>query len=172
MKTLFPLLPEDFGLPIIMVQHLSPLSSGQWIPIVNNLCQLNVKEADEKEPIEKGNIYIAPPNYHLLIESDHTLSLSTEERVSFARPSIDILFQTAADAYREELIGIVLTGSNHDGAAGLKHIKEQGGLCIAEDPETAFSSYMPATAIATASPQYVLEINEIAALLKDLDNPN
>lgn len=169
MKTLFPLLPQDFRLPIIMVQHISPLSTSHWISIIDSLCALHVKEADEKEDIRPGHIYIAPPNYHLLIEKDHTFSLSTEERVSFARPSIDVLFQTAADAYRDELIGIVLTGSNHDGAAGLKVIKDYGGLCIAEDPKKAFSAYMPATAITTAAPQYVLELQKIAELLIELD---
>lgn len=172
LKTMLPLLPLNFGIPIIMVQHISPLSTNHWISILNGMCALNVKEADEKEKIKKGNIYIAPPNYHLLIENDHTFSLSTEERVNFARPAIDVLFQSAADAYREQLIGIVLTGSNHDGAAGLKIIKDLGGLCIVEDPKKAHSSYMPATALSAAGPQYVLRLEDIVDLLIKLDNPN
>lgn len=172
MKTMFPLLPKEFGLPIIMVQHISPLSTGQWISLIDRFCVLNIKEADEKEEIIKGNIYIAPPNYHLLIENDHTFSLSTEGRVNFARPAIDVLFQTAADAYGETLIGIVLTGSNHDGAMGLKLIKDKGGLCIAQDPEKSISPYMPSTAIATANPHFILSLEEIIHLLIKLDNPN
>lgn len=169
MKKLFSILPEDFRIPVIIVQHLSPLSNSEWISILNKKCALNLKEADEKEMIEPGNIYIAPPNYHLLIEKDHTFTLTTDEKVSYARPSIDVLFETAAEAFKNRLIGIVLTGSNHDGTAGLKRIKHYGGLCIVQDPEDAFSSYMPATAIAEVGPDHILELDEIAALLLTLD---
>lgn len=172
MKKIFPALPKDFGIPVVVVQHLSPLSDSQWISIVDKSCALRIKEADEKEKIERGNIYIAPPNYHLLIETDHTFSLSTEERVSYARPSIDVLFETAADAYRDGLIGIVLTGSNHDGSAGLKAVRRYGGLCIVQDPEEAFSSYMPATALATVEPDHVLTLENIIDLLLKLDKQN
>ena len=118
MKVIFSLLPEDFNTPIIIVQHISPRSDKQWISILNYMCKINVKEVDEKEKIEKGNIYIAPPNYHLLIEKDKTFSLTIDERVNFARPSIDVLFESAAEAYTNKLIGVVLTGSNNDGTKG------------------------------------------------------
>lgn len=169
MKNIFPALPAHFGIPIIVVQHVSPLSDSQWIPIVDRTCALKMKEANEKEKIEQGNIYIAPPNYHLLIEMNHTFSLTTEERVSYARPSIDVLFQTAADAYRDGLIGMVLTGSNHDGAAGLMAIKRTGGLCIVQDPEEAFSSYMPEIARTMVDPQHVLTLENIIDLLLKLN---
>lgn len=172
MKKLFSRLPEDFRMPIVIVQHISPLSNSEWISILNKKCALNLKEADEKEAIEPGIVYIAPPNYHLLIEKDKTFSLSTDERVSYARPSIDVLFETACEAYRERLIGIILTGSNHDGTAGLKCVKKSGGLCIAQDPNDAFSSYMPATAVKEVGPDHVLKLDDIIDLLIALDKKN
>ena len=116
MKLLFSRLPKDFRIPVIVVQHMSPHSDSQWIPIVGKNFPLEFKEADEKEKIRAGCIYIAPPNYHLLIEKNSTFSLSVDEKVCYARPSIDVLFETAAMAYKDQVIGIILTGSNHDGA--------------------------------------------------------
>lgn len=169
MKTIFPALPAGFKTPIVVVQHISSRSDSEWISILNKKCRLLFKEADEKEEIKPGHIYIAPPNYHLLIESDRTFSLTIDERVNYARPAIDVLFETAAAAFKQELIGIVLTGSNHDGAAGLKKIKEYGGLGIVQDPKTAISSYMPQTAIDTAAPDHILSLEEIIELLIKFD---
>src|SRR5688500_15994954 len=109
MKYLFPLLPADFPIPIIVVQHISPHSDNHWVSLLNDMSRLNIKEADEKEKIRAGNIYVAPANYHLLVERDHTFSFTIDEKVNFARPSIDVLFDSAADAYGNELIGVVLT---------------------------------------------------------------
>ena len=172
LKMLIRAVPPDFDLPIIICQHLSPLSDSQWIGIIGKNCAINVKEADEKEKIFNKNIYIAPPNYHLLIESDHTFSLTIDPRESYARPSIDVLFQSAAFAYGPQLVGVVLTGSNHDGAAGLKQIRDCGGLCLVEDPKTAFSSYMPAAAMAVAAPHYVLELRDLINFLIEIDSQN
>src|SRR5258706_10840484 len=127
MKVMFSLLPEDFRIPIIIVQHISPRSDNQWIKFLNNESNLNIKEADKKEKIEPGNVYIAPPNYHLLIEKNKTFSLTVDERVNFARPAIDVLFESAAEAYKNKLIGVILTGSNNDGTKGIKRIKDCGG---------------------------------------------
>lgn len=168
-KKIFTALPASFGIPMVIVQHVSPRSDSQWISILNKNCQLQIKEADEKEKIKKGIIYIAPPNYHLLIENDHTFSLTVDEKVNYARPAIDVLFETAAIAFKSNLIGIVLTGANHDGAAGLKMIKECGGLCIVQDPATAVSPYMPQSAIALAEPDYVLMLDDIINLIIRLD---
>jgi len=170
LKTLLPALPADFCLPIIIVQHVGAHSENYWIDLLNGMCKLTVKEADEKEIITKGNVYIAPANYHLLVEKDHTLSLSTEQKVNFARPSIDVLFESAAEAYKDNLIGIILTGSNNDGANGLKKVKEGGGLTIVQDPHTAQSPYMPASAIAALSPDYILSIEKMINLLIGLNN--
>ena len=169
MKILLSALPADFITPIIIVQHIGTRSDGQWISLLNDKSQIELKEADEKEKIENGKVYIAPPNYHLLIERNKTFSLTVDERVNFARPSIDVLFESAAEAYKNKLIGVVLTGSNNDGTKGIKRIKDGGGLAIVQDPETAESVYMPASAIAAIKPDYVLSLSDIASLLIKID---
>ena len=168
LKYLFSKLPADFKIPIIIVQHVGAHSDNEWIKILNDKSNLNIKEADEKEKIETGRVYIAPANYHLLIESDKTFSLTIDEYVNFARPSIDVLFESAAEAYKNKLIGIILTGSNNDGTKGLKRIKELGGMVIIQDPETAESPNMPASAIAAVQPDYILSLEKIVQLLKKI----
>ena len=147
------------------MQHISAHSDNQWIKLLNDKSNLPIKETDEKEKIERGNVYIAPPNYHLLIEKDKTFSLTIDERVNYARPSIDVMFESAAEAYKNKLIGVILTGSNNDGTKGMKRIQECGGLTIVQDPATAESSYMPASVIAAMQVDYVLPLNGIIALL-------
>src|ERR1017187_5941580 len=169
MKVMFSLLPKDFNTPIIIVQHISARSDNRWIKLLNNNSNLCIKEADEKEKIEKGTIYFAAPNYHLMIEKNKTFSLTIDERVNYARPSIDVLFESAADAYKDKLIGVVLTGSNNDGTNGIKRIQECGGLTIIQNPETAESDYMPASAIAAIKPDYILSLEDITELLLKLD---
>jgi len=171
LKFLFSSLPVDFSIPIIIVQHISPRSDNQWIKLLNINSKLYLKEADEKEKIEHGKVYIAPPNYHLMIERNKTFSLTIDERVNYSRPSIDVLFESAAEAYKNKLIGVILTGSNNDGTKGIKRIKEYGGLTIAQDPETAESAYMPASAIAAIQPDYILALENIIELLIKLDKP-
>lgn len=172
-KAIIMALPGNFRLPVIIVQHLSPFSDSYWITMMNGMSQLVVKEADEKEKIVKGNIYIAPPNYHLLIERDETFSLTVDPKVNYARPSIDVLFESAADAYGNQLIGVILTGANSDGANGLRRIKECGGLTMAQDPDTAESATMPASAIAASRVDYILPLEEIIQLLITMtDNPD
>jgi len=171
LKFIFSVLPAGFNLPIIIVQHINAHSDNEWIKLLNNKSNLTIKEADEKEKIENGNVYIAPANYHLLIESDKTFSLTIDEYVNFARPSIDVLFESAADAYKDKLIGIVLTGSNNDGTKGVKRIKELGGTAIIQDPETAESSIMPASAIAAIEPDYILSLEKIVQLLIKITQP-
>jgi two-component system, chemotaxis family, protein-glutamate methylesterase/glutaminase len=168
LKIIIPALPAQFPLAVIIVQHIGATSDSYWIRALNKLSSVNVKEAEEKEIIRKGFVYVAPPNYHLLVEKDETFTLTIDERVNFARPAIDVLFESAADAYREKLIGIVLTGANNDGAAGLKKIKENGGLAIAQNPATAESPYMPASAIRTAHPHHIFSLHEIPQRLIEL----
>lgn len=165
LKVIFSALPSDFAVPVIIVQHIGPRSENSWIKLLNDSCSLHIKEVDEKEKVGTGNIYVAPSNYHLLIEEDKSFSLTIDERVNFARPSIDVLFESAAEAYKEKLIGIILTGSNNDGTKGVKRIKELGGLVIIQNPKTAESSYMPASAIAAIQPDYILELDQIGELL-------
>ena len=169
MNILFSLLPKDFNTPIIIVQHISARSNNQWITLLNDNTNLCIKEVDEKEKIEKGTIYFAAPNYHLMIEQNKTFSLTVDERVNFARPSIDVLFESAAEAYKDKLIGVVLTGSNTDGTNGIKRIQECGGLTIIQDPDSAESSYMPASAITAIKPDYILSLEEIIKLLIKID---
>jgi len=169
MKIMLSLLPENFRTPVIIVQHISPRSENQWIQFLNDKSSLFIKEADEKEKIEQGIVYIAPPNYHLLIERNKTFSLTVDERVSFARPSIDVLFESAAEAYTSKLIGVVLTGSNSDGTNGIRRIQECGGLTVVQNPQTAESAYMPASAIASIKPDYILSLEEIVELLIKID---
>lgn len=161
-------LPLKFEVPIVIVQHLSPNSNGYLIEYLNKECKLTVKEAEDKEKIVPGYVYIAPPNYHVLIENDTTLSLSVEEKVNYARPSIDVLFETAADAYGSELIGIILTGANNDGSKGLRKIKERGGLAIVQDPDTAEINSMPKAAIQLTDVDYILSIDEITKKVIEL----
>ncbi|SFD88286.1 two-component system, chemotaxis family, response regulator CheB [Chitinophaga sp. CF118] len=165
LKFLFSYLPENFRIPVIIVQHINRHSDSNWIKILNNLNSIHIKEADEKETIEPGKVYIAPPNYHLMIENDRTFSLTIDELVNFARPSIDVLFESAAEVYNNKLIGIVLTGSNSDGTKGLKRIKNHGGLTIAQDPATAESPQMPASAIASIQVDHILSLGGIKDLL-------
>lgn len=172
LKVMFSILPKDFNLPIIIVQHISPRSDNQWIKLLNDKSNLYMKEADEKEKIEHGIVYIAPPNYHLLIEKNKTFSLTIDERVNYARPSIDVLFESAAEVYKNKLIGVVLTGSSSDGTNGIKRIKECAGLAIIQNPKTAESHYMPASAIAAVKPDYILSLEDITDLLVKLDKQN
>ncbi len=171
LKTIFKCLDRSFRIPFIIVQHISPDSENYLIQILNDLNRLTVKEADEKETPCRGMAYLAPPNYHLLVEPDRSFTLTVDERVNYARPSIDVLFETAAEAYRDALIGIVLTGANNDGSRGLKKIKEFGGVTIVQDPDNAEVDSMPRAAIRTAQVDHILTLEEIAAFLNELENP-
>ena len=168
MKKLFTALPATFSCPVVIVQHISAHSDSMWIDLMDKISQIPVKEADEKENILPGRIYMAPPNYHLLIEKDHTFSLTVDERINFARPSIDVLFESAAEAYKDKLIGIVLTGSNNDGANGVKKIKKLGGLVIVQDPGDAESPDMPLSAITACQPDLILSMDRIVHFLTEL----
>ena len=165
LKKLLPALPARFPCPLMIVQHMSPHSDNYMVRMLNEKSAITVKEADEKEPVVPGTAYIAPPDYHLLVEFDFTLSLSMEEKVNYSRPSIDVLFETAADAYGSHLLGIVLTGANADGAEGLAYIKKKGGYTVVQQPADAESPAMPEAAIARARPHKILSLSEMIALL-------
>lgn len=168
LKTIISGLKTEFDTPVIITQHLSPSSDNYLVHFLDQFTHLTVKEADEKEIISRGHVYIAPPNFHLLVEEDFTLSLNVEEKVNFARPSIDVLFETAAEAYKNQLIGIILTGANHDGAKGIAQIKRKGGYTIAQNPKTAESPTMPQTAINAGFVDQVLDLEEIPLLLNEI----
>ncbi|MCK5716810.1 MAG: chemotaxis protein CheB [Thiomargarita sp.] len=170
LSTLLSALPKDFPLPIIIVQHLYPHSVSRLAQILEKKSYLSIKEADEKEKIVGGMVYIAPPNYHLLIEEDRTLSLSVEGPVNYSRPSVDVLFASAAFAYNNRLIGIILTGANNDGNFGVKQIKERGGYIIVQDPVTAEADSMPKAAIAATEVNDIVPITDMGPFLLQLVN--
>jgi two-component system chemotaxis response regulator CheB len=163
---LLPALPVDYRLPLIIVQHRSKGEDMLLEEILQKKSLLRVKQADEKEIIRPGTVYIAPPDYHLMIESDETFSLSSDELVHFSRPSIDVLFRSAAEVYRKTLVGIVLTGANADGAAGLKAIHQEGGYTIVQEPSDAAYEAMPRAAIRTGVADMVIPLPEIIRFLK------
>lgn len=169
LKTILLGLPSDLTFSVIIVIHRHSDSDDYLEQSLNSECEIRVKQADEKEAINDGVVYIAPPNYHLLIEDDNTFSMSVEGTVNYARPAIDVLFESAAYAYGPELIGIILTGANYDGSRGLKKIKEMGGLTIVQSPETAEVGDMPRAAIAAVEPDHILPLKEIGPFLMDLN---
>lgn len=169
LRIIFSALAKDFKIPILVVQHISSHSDNYITKYLNDLCELNVKEADEKEKIEQGNIYFAPPNFHMMVEEDKSISFSVDNKVNFARPSIDVLFETAAYAYGPAIIGIILTGANNDGAKGLKLIFDNGGLTVVQNPKTAEVDTMPKKAIELLIPDNVLELTEIGEFLNKID---
>jgi len=164
---LLPQLPAGLPQAVVVVQHLHPRGGEYLVEYLNSHCAMPVKEAEDKEPILPGVIYVAPAQYHLLIEQDRIFSLSVDDKVNYSRPSIDILFSSAAAAYGPCLIGIILTGANADGACGLALIKERGGLTIVQEPKTAETPLMPQAAInQTGGPNHILPLAEIAGLLR------
>jgi two-component system chemotaxis response regulator CheB len=162
---LLPPLPAGYRLPIAIVLHLPDHTESRLAELFGHKLAVPVREARDKEPIEAGVVYFAPPGYHLLVEADRSFSLSGEERVNFARPAIDLLMLTAADVYGARLCGIVLTGANFDGAAGLAGIRIAGGLAVVQDPATAELATMPAAAIRRMAPDLILPLADIGALL-------
>lgn len=168
LSALLPFLQKNYPVPVIVVLHLHPLQDRYFLEHFSKLCSLNIKEADEKENIQAGYVYFAPPNYHLLIEKDKTFSLSTDEKVNYSRPSIDVLFESAANAYGPRLAAILLTGANNDGAEGVRRIKQKGGLVIVQDPQSAENSYMPAAALKVVKPDFVLDLTQIGRWLTGL----
>jgi two-component system chemotaxis response regulator CheB len=159
--TLIEKLPLDYPLAIIMVQHRTKDQKKLLEEVLQSRCKIKIKQADEKERIEKGIVYIAPPDYHLLIESDQTFSLSNEALVLHSRPSIDVLFESAAMCYKDALIGIILTGASADGASGLQTVKKHGGLTIVQSPAEAEFPYMPKAAMDNGGATVVLTLAEI-----------
>ncbi len=170
LTTIIPALPKDFSLPILIVQHRSADGSVFLEQHLNELSQVTVCEAISKTTIKPGTVYIAPADYHLLIERDKTIALSADERVNFSRPSIDVLFECAADVYTNSLIGIILTGANSDGSLGLKKIRKYGGFGIVQDPQTADTNIMPQNALDIAGADAVIPLSKIADILMELQN--
>ena len=165
---IFTLLDEGLTIPIIIVVHRNKNADANLVKVLSAKTNLIVKEADEKEFIKSGNIYLAPPDYHLLIENDKSLSLDISAKVQYSRPSIDVTFQSASNVYKSKLLGIILSGANSDGAAGLATIKKNGGRIIIQDPATAQIPYMPQQAIAQTKADDTFTVKAMAFYINDL----
>ncbi|HMJ13564.1 MAG TPA: chemotaxis protein CheB [Polyangiaceae bacterium] len=158
-------LPAKFAVPIAAVLHIPPMSRSLLAQVLSSQCALTAREAEDKEPLAASTVYVAPPNYHLLIERTHTFSLSADEPVNFSRPAIDVLFESAATAFGSRLAALVLTGANSDGALGLLRVFEAGGTALVQDPDTAAVRTMPEAALRAVPSAHVLRVEEIAPLL-------
>lgn len=170
LKLLLGKLPPTFSVPIAIVQHRHKESDHTFTNFLQQYLPFPLRDVEDKEPIAPGFIYIAPPDYHLLVEPGY-FTLSTDEPVSYARPSIDVLFESAADIYGDRVIGVVLTGANHDGAQGAARIKKRGGVVIVQEPATSESQIMPAATIAATPVDAILPLLEIAPRLVALCQP-
>lgn len=160
MTRLFAALPADYKVPIVVVQHRSRHADNLLASLLQDVTSLRVVDVEDKEPLDPSGIYIAPANYHLMVESGY-LSLTTDPLVRFSRPSIDVTFISAADMYRSATVGVVLTGANDDGARGLRHIVDSGGKAIVQDPDTAESPAMPRAALKMVPEAEVLSLDQI-----------
>ncbi|AXY73413.1 chemotaxis protein CheB [Paraflavitalea soli] len=165
---LIPALHPRLPVAIIIVTHRKPSNDEILVDLLNAKSTWPVKEAEEKEPVEPNTIYIAPTDYHLLLEKDHTFSLDVSEKVNYSRPSIDITFESAAEAYGPSLLGILLSGANADGVDGMKSIKSHGGTCLVQDPDSADVDYMPRQAVEQVQVDKVLPADQLAGFINSL----
>lgn len=158
-------LPPGFPSPVIVVVHVPPRKDNALVELFARKCLLEVKEAEDKEPLRAGTVYFAPPDYHLLVETENALALSSDEAINHSRPAIDVLFETAADAFGPAVTGIILTGANSDGARGLKAVGDAGGIAIVQAPETAEMAAMPTAALKAFPSAMTMTLDEIATYL-------
>jgi two-component system, chemotaxis family, protein-glutamate methylesterase/glutaminase len=171
LSVLLPALPADLRAPLFIVVHLPRERPSLLAEIFARKCALKVREAEDKMRVEPGTVYFAPPDYHLLLDEGPQLALSIDELVHFSRPSIDVLFESAADIYAARLMGIILTGANDDGTAGLAAIHRAGGVTIVQEPESAQVPLMALSALKRTPADFVLPLAEIAVLLQALGRP-
>ena len=166
-------LPETFPLPVVIAQHraAAPIADGDLSTIWQRHTSLPVCEADDKSPIEPGHVYVAPADYHLMIEARGLFALSTEGPVLWARPSIDVLFESAAVVYGAKVIGVILTGASADGSQGMHAIRERGGCALVQEPSAAECDVMPRAVLAATAVNHVLALNEIGRVLGALAGP-
>jgi two-component system chemotaxis response regulator CheB len=169
LMALLPALSAAFRIPIIIVLHLPRDRPSILAQIFSQKCAVPVCEAADKEPVQPGTVYFAPPDYHLLIDEGPCLALSADELVHYSRPSIDVLFESAADVYGARLLGIILTGGNEDGAEGLAAVQAAGGIAIVQQPDSAQVRQMVVAAISRNPTSHVLDLAGISAVLRTLD---
>ena len=142
-------------LPIIILQHMNPRAESYLAKLFEMSLDIPSYEVEDKMLLQSGCLYTPAPNYHVLLESDYTFSLSTEERVCYARPSVDVLFESVADVFKDQVIGVLLTGANHDGASGLRYIQEKGGYTMVQDPKDCYARRMPESALELIIPDFI-----------------
>ena len=165
LSQLLPVLDNRFRLPVLIVLHRSNAMDNGLTTLLASRTSLTIKEAEEKELLQPGSIYLAPPDYHVLLEEDGTLSLDVSEKVHFSRPSIEVSFSSAAHSYKKGLVAVLLSGANADGAAAMIEVKNFGGVTIVQDPQEALVDFMPLRAIQLAPVDYILRAADIVALL-------
>jgi two-component system, chemotaxis family, protein-glutamate methylesterase/glutaminase len=170
LEKILPEIQKDCTLSVMIVQHITADGGNYLVEHFSSCCPLPVVGAEDKQSIESGTIYFAPANYHLLVERQKTFALSLDAKINYSRPSIDVLFETAAEAYCQRLVGVVLTGANADGAAGLARVKEMGGLTIVQSPDSAEVATMPRAAIESTQVDHVLKLHDIGSFLSKLNN--
>jgi two-component system chemotaxis response regulator CheB len=163
-----PALPAHCPVAVFVVIHLPRDRPSLLAEVFARKCALTVREAQDKEPVLPGVVYFAPANYHLLVERGPSIALSTDGLVHHSRPSIDVMFESAADVYRGRLLGIILSGANEDGAAGLAAVQDAGGITVVQEPETALARVMVLAALKRRTPDYVLAPARIGELLRQL----
>ncbi|VTR95296.1 chemotaxis protein : Uncharacterized protein OS=Asticcacaulis sp. AC466 GN=AEAC466_07295 PE=4 SV=1: CheB_methylest [Gemmata massiliana] len=168
LSAILPALPKGYPLSVMVVVHVPPDKKSVMAELFRNKCRMDVCEADDKEPLVPGTVYFAPPDYHLLVEPDRRLSLSNEEPVHYSRPAIDVLFESAADVFEGDLVGVLLTGASSDGARGLRAVCDAGGTALVQHPDEAAVATMPRAAIAACPMASVMYLEQIAAYLRDL----
>lgn len=161
-------IPEDFSLPIIIAMHRLKHVRHGFVEVVSMKSKLKIVEPEDKEPMRKGMVYLAPANYHLSLELGNYFSLSTEEMVHSSRPSIDITLSSAAYVFRNRLVGILLSGANRDGGMGMKNIKDKGGLTIVQEPTECMIDTMPKAALALTNIDYTLKVDQIIEFINEL----
>jgi two-component system chemotaxis response regulator CheB len=163
---IIPQLRPDLQVPVLVVFHRKATPNPELlIRLLDAKTRLTIKEAEDKETLKGGIIYVAPADYHLLVEKDGSLSLDISEKINYSRPSIDLTFMTAADAYQERTMAVILSGANADGMRGMEIIHRQGGFCVAQDPLTAQVAFMPSKAIAKEVVHQIASPDEIAAIM-------
>ena len=165
---ILPALPASFSLPVFVVVHVPSDRDNALVSLLQARCRVTVKEAEDKEPIVGGTVYFAPADYHLLVEAGGGLALSADEPVNYSRPSIDVLFESAADVYGDGLLGVILTGANHDGAGGLAAVLDAGGAGIVQDPADAYSTAMPEAALEASPCAHAMNLDAITVYLSSL----
>jgi two-component system chemotaxis response regulator CheB len=169
LSVLLPALPSRLTAAVFVVIHLPRQRPSLLVDVFQPKCAVPVREAQDKDVVEPGTVYFAPPDYHLLVDRGPQLALSADDLVNYSRPSVDVLFESAADVYGERLLGIILTGASHDGARGLEAVRRAGGRTVVQQPETAQVPVMVESALQRGPVDFVLPLEEIAALLRSLD---